>query len=67
MKTLCVCGFDYRDFIAQHSIPLDAQFSCPSCEAPRRVDDRDAVTDEAQPREASALQTPPAEQISAIS
>ena len=32
MKTLCACGFDCTEFVAQHAIPRTAQFACPVCE-----------------------------------
>jgi hypothetical protein len=33
MTTICSCGYDCSDFIAQHTIPAGAQFGCPRCEA----------------------------------
>jgi hypothetical protein len=32
MNTVCTCGFDYSDFVAQHQIPGDAKFNCPRCD-----------------------------------
>jgi hypothetical protein len=32
MNTVCTCGFDYGDFVAQHQIPRDARFNCPRCD-----------------------------------
>ena len=29
----CRCGFDYSDFVRQHSIPASSRFACPNCEA----------------------------------
>jgi hypothetical protein len=33
MNTICSCGYDCSDFIAQHTIPAGAQFGCPRCES----------------------------------
>jgi hypothetical protein len=33
MNMQCPCGFDYSDFVNQHSIPASARFACPNCEA----------------------------------
>jgi hypothetical protein len=32
MKTICSCGFDCSDFVAQHAIAAGARFTCPDCE-----------------------------------
>jgi hypothetical protein len=32
MTTLCRCGFDCGDFVAQHDIGNGARISCPVCE-----------------------------------
>lgn len=37
MKTECACGVDCSDFISQHSIPANARFNCPACEAELRA------------------------------
>jgi hypothetical protein len=37
MKTVCTCGFDYGDFVAQHQIPDDAKFSCPGCDTELQI------------------------------
>lgn len=33
MNMQCSCGFDYSDFVKQHSIPAHSRFACPNCEA----------------------------------
>ena len=37
MNTVCTCGFDYSDFVAQHQIPEDAKFNCPRCDIELRT------------------------------
>jgi len=32
MKTVCICGFEYGDFVAHHQIPAGAKFNCPGCD-----------------------------------
>jgi hypothetical protein len=37
VNTVCTCGFDYSDFVAQHQIPEDAKFNCPRCDIELRT------------------------------
>jgi hypothetical protein len=33
MNAQCLCGFDYTEFVDQHSISPSSQVTCPNCEA----------------------------------